>query len=91
MGNILEKFFATIDTLESYISAPGVHWTDTESEASEESIQARMKEPKELLDALHVAVRDVAVAFRPYTSDLQLSVKVGKRVRQVLERHVAAV
>jgi len=88
VGDILEKFFDTIDSLESYIQAPGVHWTDTEPERDEENFKAKLKEPKELLDVLNVAVKDMVTAYRPYLNDLDLSVKVGKRARQALEKPV---
>ena len=84
----LEKFFDTIDSLESYIQAPGIHWTDTESEGDEEKVKAKLKEPKELLEVLNLAVKDMVTAYRPYLNDLDLSVKVGKRARQVLEKSV---
>ena len=85
VGEILEKYFDTMDSIESYIQAPGVHWTDTESERDGETLKAKLKEPKELLDVLKVAVKDMVTAYRPYLNDLDLSVKVGKRARQALE------
>jgi len=85
VGDILEKFFDTMDALESYIVAPGIYWTDTESEGK---VKAKLKEPKELLDSLELAVKDMVTAYRPYLNDLNLSVKVGKRARRVLEKLV---
>ena len=86
VGDILEKFFDTMDSLESYIQAPGIHWTDTESERGEENLKAKLKEPKELLDVLNLAVKDMVMAYRLYLNDLDLSVRVGKRARQALEK-----
>ncbi|KAF8418518.1 nucleoporin protein Ndc1-Nup [Tirmania nivea] len=90
IGEILEGFFDTMDSLESYIKAPGIHWTDTESERDEEKVTAKLKEPKELLDSLELAVKDIVTSYRTYLNDLNLSVKVGKRARQALEKSDAA-
>lgn len=80
----MERFFDAIDTLQSYIESPPIHWTDTESEGSEERVKEQLKEPRELLNVLRVATRDIVNAYRQYLEDLNLSVKVGKRVRQVI-------
>ncbi|KAF8458879.1 nucleoporin protein Ndc1-Nup [Terfezia claveryi] len=88
VGDILEKFFDMIDCLESYIQAPGIHWTDMESEIGDENLKARLKEPKELLDVLNLAVKEMVTAYRQYLNDLDLSVKVGKRARLALEKPV---
>lgn len=87
----MERFFDTIDTLQSYIESPPIHWTDTESEGSEEKVREKLKEPRELLDVLRVGTREIVKAYQPYLGDLNLSVKMGKRVRQVLGEGAGAV
>lgn len=84
VGAILEKLFNGMDTLEAYLESPGIHWSDTDSGGAE-NIKLKLKEPKELLDVLRKCARDMVVAYRPYLGDLNLSVKVGKRARKVLE------
>ena len=84
IGNIFEKFFDTIDSLDHYIQSPPIHWTDMDQERDDKKREEELKDPKMLLKVLKVATREMCEAYRTYLPDLNLSVKVAGKVRGIL-------
>lgn len=60
---------------------PPIHWTDIEAK---EKVLV-LKEPEMLLKALKNGVREIAVAFKPYVKDMELSADVRSRILEAKE------
>lgn len=82
MPAILQSFSNTIGSLEKYIANPPIHWTDVESKGKK---TLTLREPETLLKTLKDGMRDIAIAFRPYVKDMELSGEVRRRVLEAKE------
>ncbi|KAH0609035.1 uncharacterized protein H6S33_001263 [Morchella sextelata] len=80
---ILQAFSSTIEALDRYMASPPIHWTDIEAKSDPKSLTLR--EPEMLLKALEGGLRDIAVAFKPYVKDMELSAEVKRRVLEAKE------
>jgi hypothetical protein len=65
------------------MASPPIHWTDIEAKSDPKSLTLR--EPEMLLKALEGGLRDIAVAFKPYVKDMELSAEVKRRVLEAKE------
>lgn len=74
---VLQSFSSLIDALEKYVANPPIHWTDIEAREKKALV---LKEPEMLLRALKNGVREIAVAFKPYVKDMELSGDVRSRI-----------
>lgn len=82
MPAVLQSFSSLIDALEKYVSNPPIHWTDVEAREKKTLV---LREPDMLLRALKNGVREIAVAFKPYVRDMELSGDVRSRILEAKE------
>lgn len=82
MPAVLQSFSSLIDALEKYVSNPPIHWTDIEAKEKKALV---LREPDMLLRALKNGVREIAVAFKPYVRDMELSGDVRSRILEAKE------
>lgn len=82
MPAVLQSFSSLIDALERYVSNPPIHWTDVEAREKKTLV---LREPEVLLRALKNGVREIAVAFKPYVRDMELSGDVRSRILEAKE------
>lgn len=78
---VLQSFSSLINALEKYVANPPIHWTDTEAKEK----APVLKEPEMLLKALKNGVKEIAVAFKPYAKDMELSADMRSRILEAKE------
>jgi len=67
VSKILQSFCATLETLEKYVAAPPIHWTDTDA------VQAghvELEEPEILIRTLKSTIAEITRSFAPYLEEI---------------------